>query len=165
MSLLSGPFGLLVKLGLLAAFVGGVYAMGYTNGKKRATDACAAEKLVELQKYQAAYQKATDRANVLSQKLATRETEIVYRTKEVIKYVPQVTSNRPCLSSAAVRMLNHRPDKPAVPETPSKPVAESPAEPAATDTDVAYWIADANGQYEICAARVNALIDFFAKEK
>lgn len=154
-----------LKLGLLAAFVGGVYAMGYTSGKKQATDACSAAKLVELQEYQAEYKKATDRANVLSQKLATRETEIVYRTKEVIKYVPKVTTGRPCLSSAAVRMLNHRPDKPAVPETPSQPIAESPAQPAATDTDVAYWIADANGQYEICAARLNGLIDFFEPPK
>lgn len=119
--------------------------------------------MVELRKYQAEYQKAVDRANVLAQKLATRETEIVYRTKEVIKHVPQVTTGKPCLNSAAVRMLNHRDS--AVPETTGKPATESTPDAAVTDTDTAYWIADAISQYEIAAARLNALIDYFEKNE
>ena len=159
---LSGPYALFVKIGLVVALLGSVYAMGYTKGNKRATADCEAAKMVELKKYQAEYQKAVDRANVLAQKLATRETEIVYRTKEVIKHVPQVTTGKPCLNSAAVRMLNHRGE--AVPEAPGKLAAESTPDTAVTDTDTAYWIADAISRYEIAAARLNALVDYFESQ-
>ena len=122
-NLIPAPYRLIATVGLVVAVAGFLYAAGYTNGNKRATDACAAEKLAAVQKYQAEYQKAVDRANVLAQKLATRETEIVYRTKEVIKNVPQVTTGKPCLNSAAVRMLNYRGDDNAVPVAPGKPAA------------------------------------------
>lgn len=164
LSLLSGPYGIALKIGLVVAFIGSVYAFAYTNGNKRATDACSAEKLAAVQKYQAEYQKAVDRANVLAQKLATREAEIVYRTKEVIKNVPKVTDGKSCLNSAAVRMLNHRGDDNALPEAPGKPAAKSTPDAAVTDTDTAYWIADAISQYEIAAARLNALVDYFEKQ-
>ena len=162
LNLIPAPYRILAIISLVALFTGSVYAMGYSKGNKRAVANCEAAKMAELKKYQAEYQKAVDRANVLAQKLATRETEIVYRTKEVIKNVPQVTTGKPCLNSAAVRMLNHRGD--AVPETPGKPATESPADAAATDADAAYWIADAISQYEIAAARLNALIDYFEKQ-
>lgn len=159
----SGPYALIIKISLVVALLGSVYAMGYTKGNKRATDACEAAKMVELRKYQAEYQKAVDRANVLAQKLATRETQIIYRTKEVIKNVPKVTDGKSCLNSAAVRMLNHRDT--TVPETTGKPVTESAPDAPVTDTDTAYWIADAISQYEIAAARLNALIDYFEKSQ
>lgn len=170
LSWFSGPYALILKISLVVAFLGSVYAMGYTKGNKTAVAHCEAAKFAELQKYQAAYQKAVNRANVLAQKLATRETEIVYRTKEVIKHVPKVTSGKPCLNPAAVRMLNARPNSPAVSEAPGKPTTESPADapadnPGATDTDTAYWIADAISQYEIAAARLNALVDYFEKSQ
>ena len=161
LSLLSGPYGLLVKLGLVVAFVGSVYAFAYAKGFKSATADCDAAKLAAVQKYQVEYQKAVDRANVLAQKLATRETEIVYRTKEVIKNVPQVTTGKSCLNSAAVRMLNYRGDDNAVPEAPGEPAAKSTPDAAVTDADVAYWVADAIAQYETAAARLNALVDYF----
>lgn len=160
---LSGPYALFVKIGLVVAFLGSFYAYAQHRQHKADMADFAAEKLAEAQKYQAAYQKAVDRANVLAQKLATRETEIVYRTREVIKNVPQVTTGKPCLNSAAVRMLNHRGE--AVPEAPSKPAAESAPDAAVTDTDTAYWIAEAISQYEIAAARLNALIDYFEKSQ
>lgn len=161
LSWFTGPYALWIKFGLLVAIVGGAYVMGRTDGKKLATADCSAEKLAAVQKYQAEYQKAVDRANALAQKLATRETQIIYRTKEVIKNVPKVTDGKSCLNSAAVRMLNHRGDDNAVPETPGKPAPESAPDAPVTDTDTAYWIADAISQYEIAAARLNALIDYF----
>ena len=162
LSLIPAPYRLIATIGLVVAFTAGVYAMGYTKGNKHATDACSAEKLAAVQKYQAEYQKAVDRANALAQKLATRESKIIYRTKEVIKNVPKVTTGKSCLNSAAVRMLNYR-DNSAVPETPGKPAPESTPDAPVTDTDTAYWIADAISQYEIAASRLNALIDYFEK--
>lgn len=167
LSWFTGPYALWIKLGLVVAIVGGAYVMGRTDGKKLATADCSAEKLAAVQKYQAEYQKAVDRANALAQKLATRETQIIYRTKEVIKNVPKVTDGKSCLNSAALGMLNHRPDKAAVPKASGQSATEGAAQPAATDTagatdtDVAYWIAEAISQYEIAAARLNALVDYF----
>lgn len=168
LGLIPAPYRILATIGLVVALLGSVYAMGYTKGNKRATADCEAAKVAELKKYQAEYQKAVDRANLLAQKLATRETEIVYRTKEVIRNVPKVTDNKSCLNPAAVRVLNARPNT-GVSETPGKPDAKSPADapadsPGATDTDIAYWAAEAISQYEIAAARLNALIDYLNGE-
>ena len=148
-----------VVLAVVAALAGS-HAYIYSLGKTREKDAAAQIQLKAKKKYQADYQLAIARGNTLAQQLATRETEIVYRTKEVIKNVPQVTTGRPCLSSAAISMLNYRPDTNAVPEATGKPAPEDAAAPAATDTDVAYYLADASGQYETCASRLNSLIDY-----
>ena len=163
-NLIPAPYRLIALIGLMVALALTGYVKGRGDGKKLATADCEAAKVAELKKYQAAYQKAVDRANVLAQKLATRETEIVYRTREVIKNVPQVTTGKPCLNPAAVRMLNHRAGD-AVPETTGKPATESPADAPATDADAAYWIADAISRYEIAAARLNALVDYFEKSE
>lgn len=167
LNLIPAPYRLIATIGLVVAFLASVYAFAYTKGFQRATANCEAAKFKAVQKYQAEYQKAVERANVLAQKLATRETEVVYRTKEVIKHVPKVTTGKSCLSADAVRMLNRRADDPAVSEAPGKSDAESPADPAAdqgaSDTDTAYWIADAIAQYEIAAARLNALIEYLEK--
>ena len=144
----------------IVASLAGSHAYVYSLGKTREKDAAAQIQLKAERAYQVNFQKAVTRANELAGQLASRETEIVYRTKEVIKHVPQVTTGKPCLNPAAVRMLNARPDSPAVPQAPGKPVAEDAAALAASDSDVAYYIADASGQYETCAARLNALIDF-----
>ena len=164
LSLIPAPYRLIAIIGFMAALALSGYVMGRGDGKKLATADCEASKNAELKKYQAEYQKAVDRANVLAKKLATRETEIVYRTREVIKNVPQVTTGKPCLNSAAVRMLNHRGND-AVPEATGKPAPESTADAPATDTDTAYWIAEAISQYEIAAARLNALVDYFEKSQ
>lgn len=148
-----------VVLAIVAALAGS-HAYMYSLGKTRERDAAAQVQLKAERTYQVNFQKAVTRANDLSKLLAERETEIVYRTKEVIKHVPQVTTGRPCLNPAAVRMLNARPSSPAVPEATGKPITEDAPPLAASDSDVAYYIADAAGQYETCAARLNALIDF-----
>ena len=164
LNLIPAPYRLIVTLGFVVAFLGSFYAYAQHRQFKADQAVSTAEKLAAVQKYQAEYQKAVERANILAQKLATRETEIVYRTKEVIKNVPKVTTGKPCLNSAAVRMLNHRGDS-TVPETTGKPATESTNDAAATDTDTAYWIADAISQYEIAAARLNALVDYFEKSQ
>ena len=163
LNLIPAPYRLIALISLMVALALTGYVKGRGDGKKLATADCEAAKVAELKKYQAAYQKAVDRANVLAQKLATRETEIVYRTREVIKNVPKVTDGKSCLNSAAVRMLNHRGE--TVPETTGKPATESAPDAAVTDTDTAYWIADAISRYEIAAARLNALIDYFEKSQ
>lgn len=140
----------------LAVSHGYVYALG----ESRERDAAAAVRLKEITIAQEQYQKEVVRGNALANKLAASEAKIVYQTKEVIKYVPQVTTGKPCLSASAVKLLNTRPDDTNTSNASVQLVTESPAAPAATDSDVAYWIAEANGQYDICATRLNSLIDF-----
>jgi hypothetical protein len=77
---------------------------------------------------------------------------------EVIKYVPKYTTGRLCLGSDAVRLLQPG-DTARIGPTPSKPIAED-ANASASDTDIAYWVAGANKDYETCAVRLNTLIDY-----
>ncbi|WP_292965952.1 hypothetical protein, partial [Novosphingobium sp. UBA1939] len=81
-------------------------------------------------------------------------------TLEKTREIPRVTAGRPCLGPGAVRLLNGagQPSAGAVPQASGAPVAADG--PVATDTDVAGWIAGAQGQYETCRVRLGALIDF-----
>lgn len=103
---------------------------------------------------------ATAHANGLSARLAESEAALSARTLEVSREIPRVTTGRPCLGPAAVRLLNGTGAAPvaAVPAPAGPPAAEDGA--AASDSDVAGWIAGAQGQYETCRARLGALIDF-----
>lgn len=100
------------------------------------------------------------RGDKLTQKLAAAEGRIVVRTVEVIKHVPKVTTGRLCLDAAAVELLQPG-DTRLGNETSRAPVAEDAPDLAATDRDVAFWIATANQQYETCAGRVNGLVEWF----
>lgn len=159
LSLISTPYRLLAAIAFVAAFVVAVYAYAYHAGFKRAEDACSAEKLAAERQYQANYRMEVERGDILAKQLAERHTEIVYKTREVIKHVPIVTTGRPCLSSSAVSLLNDRTNPTSVPETTGNDATESSAD-AATDSDVAYWAAEAISQYESAAARLNTLIDY-----
>lgn len=105
------------------------------------------------------YVSETGRGNEASGELAQAETQIVTKTVEVIKYVPQVTTGRKCLDAGAVWLLNDG-APPKLSQAAGQPVAESRPALAASDTDVAGWIAIANGQYDLCAARLNGLVDY-----
>lgn len=77
LSAFSGPYGLLLKLGAVAALAIFLYASGYTNGNKRATDRCEAGKL-----------EAVQRTIVEAQEIAKQDAEIVssnVQTVEVIR--------------------------------------------------------------------------------
>ena len=103
---------------------------------------------------------AETRAEALSSALAHTEQTLNHTALEATREIPRVTNGRPCLGPGAVRLLNGavQPGAGTVPQTPGAPAAADAA--VATDTDVAGWIAGAQGQYETCRARLGALIDF-----
>ncbi|MBU1692293.1 MAG: hypothetical protein KJ958_05500 [Gammaproteobacteria bacterium] len=140
----------LILLTFLAGLTGGWF---FTSEHYEANQAAAERAAVK------AYKADVERGNTESGKLAAVETVIQIKTVERIKYVPQVTTGKPCLSASAVQLLNGT-DKPTLRETTGQPPAESAGAPEATDTDVETWAIEASGQYESCAARLNALIDF-----
>lgn len=133
-----------------------IYNKGFAAHKKIAD----AEKAKAVLEANAARDKALARSAELAKKLLEQEGKVTYVTQEVIKYVPKVTSGKPCLSPDAVRLLNTRPGDSDKAETGPEPAPKSPAAPSASDTDIAYWISNANGLYSVCAARLNALIDY-----
>ncbi|MBU0593374.1 MAG: hypothetical protein KKH74_06505 [Gammaproteobacteria bacterium] len=137
-------------------------SIGFYSGQDWATTKADAEKVEMMVLLQEKVEQERVRADELSKALSIAEGRIITKTVEVIKYVPKFTTGKPCLDAAAVSLLQPGSgqgfQKPA-----SAPDAESAA-PAASDTDIAYWIADANNLYETCAVRLNTLIDFEASE-
>lgn len=146
---------LLASFVFLALCAGGGFFAGYRAASNE-SDArqLAAERAAAL-----AYVAEVARGNELSAQLAQTETRIQTQTAERIKHVPQVTTGRRCLEPAAVGLLNGS-TAPGLPAAAGQPAATDAAAPAASDTDVAGWIAAASGQYETCAARLNGLIDY-----
>lgn len=153
------PYRVIGGLALLAALFGS----GVGVGHHWASTAAEAQRVKERDAYIAQIGIQLRRADVLSAQLSQAEARVITRTVEVIKHVPIVTTGRLCLGADAVSLLQLQP--PADPdETPRPPDAESPPALAASDRDVAFWIADANAQYDTCALRLNALVDYLGSE-
>lgn len=139
---------------ILIAFLAGAYGSWFFTADHYEAKQAKAARAAEVK-----YRAEVDRGNAAAGKLAQAETKIVTQTVEVIKYVPKVTTGRKCLDTGAVWLLNDG-AAPRLSQTAGQPVAESRPALAASDTDVANWIAVANGKYDICAARINGLVDY-----
>lgn len=153
-------------IALLGAFLSGLLLAGLVvasiknadianlkadHAKQQAAAAAAARQRLEA---------AVARGDSLSARLAQTESALNKKTLEVSREIARVTAGRPCLGAAAVRLLNSsHDDAAAVPQAPGQPDAEDGA--VATDTDIAGWIANAQGQYETCRARLGALINWW----
>jgi len=157
-SLIPLPYRILSLAGLALA----LFASGFGAGMGTANNRHAAQQLAAERASTLKYQSEVARGNILSAKLADSEGKITIKTVEVIKYVPQVTTGRECLSADAVSLLNSD-GYPSLSATPRKPAAESPAAPAASDADVAYWISAAHRAYDTCAVRLNSLVEWAEK--
>jgi hypothetical protein len=154
LSLIPLPYRILIAAA--AAMI--VFSFGYLQGGAHAQAKADAAQVVADKAHAANVTKYVALNNALSGRLAVAEGTIVTKTVEVVKYVPKYTTGRLCLGSDAVRLLQPG-DTARVGPTTSKPNAED-ANAAATDTDIAYWVADANKDYETCATRLNTLIDY-----
>jgi hypothetical protein len=158
-SLVPLPYRVLAVVLLSLALVGG----GFAAGHRAATNAAEADRADALALHIKALDAERLRADAATARIAAAEGRIVIKTVEVIRNVPSVTTGRKCLDPAAVRLLQPATDTASKPPA-GKPVAESPADLAASDTDVAYWIAEANRHYETCAGRLNGLVDWHAED-
>lgn len=130
-------------------------------------------------------QAAQQRSDALASDLLTTLATNAQLTEEKTHALQTATAGRACLSDRALRVLHGAPGvtvagagmpapqpgtaaagaAPAAPADPASPAgtgagrpAHAPAELAATDTDVALWIATAGQQHEACRSRLNALI-------
>lgn len=158
----ANPYVLLAAAGAaLALSAGSFYA-----GHDWATTKAESERARQAAAYAEQLHEAFAYGNEVAARLAAAEGKIVIKTVEVIKHVPQVTTGRLCLDADAVGLLNPGADWGPVYPSAGQPADQSPSAPtaaggnAASDRDIAYWIADANRLYETCAARMNALADW-----
>ncbi|MBU0592435.1 MAG: hypothetical protein KKH74_01730 [Gammaproteobacteria bacterium] len=147
------PYRILGAAALVALLFFSGVGFGY-KWHKSASDAATIAAMEEAGKR---YRAEVERGNALSGRLARAESAIQIKTVEVIKYVPKVTTGGPCLNTATVRLL--QPGAAPGLRPYSGELAPEDAAPAASDTDIAHWIAGANLGYETCAERLNTLID------
>jgi len=156
---------LLAIVALCGALLGGGFSWlvsGWINSvqmaaikTEQAEDAAIAAQL-SLERLSATQAKA----DLLSSRLAKTEFQLTQTTLEKSDAIKKITTGRACFNSATVGLLNRARETTtaAVPDPTGPSTAESTA--IATDTDVAGWIAAAQGSYETCRARLNTLIDF-----
>lgn len=153
------PYRIVGGLVLLAA----LFSSGVGVGHHWASTTAEVERTKEARAALVKLNKQIARGNSLSDQLSKAEATVITKTVEVIKHVPIVTTGRLCLGADAVSLLQPAADTASQPPA-SPPAAESPPALAASDRDVAFWIADANAQYDTCALRLNALVDYLGSE-
>lgn len=109
--------------------------------------------------------RAIARGDELAAAVAAAETARQTQAQETTRAITRLTTGRPCLGSAAVRLLNQPPGlKPAaLPETAGQPAQPDAA--FATDTDVGLWADAARRGYDTCRGRLQAVADFYAGEE
>lgn len=119
----------------------------------------ANERAAAEQAYRDRFTAAQELGDTLSERLAKTESQLTQKTKELSHALSKVTAGRACFNDATVRLLNHANGNDSADyQTTGALATENGA--VATDTDVAGWISNAQGQYEICRARLGTLIDF-----
>jgi hypothetical protein len=154
LSLIPLPYRILIAAAVAAI----MFSFGYLQGEAHVNAKADAVQVATDKAHAANVTKYVALNNALAGRLAVAEGTIVTKTVEVIKYVPKYTAGRLCLSSDAVSLLQPG-DTARIGPATSKPNAED-ASLSASDTDIAYWVAGANKDYETCAVRLNTLIDY-----
>jgi len=122
----------------------------------------AAEKRKAAEQAASTLQAAQARGDALSTGLLNQQTTIDQLKTEARRAIPQVTTGKPCLGPAALRVLDSAPGLDVAGLSPATGGAAAEGGPVATDADIAGWVVDAGAQYEVCRARFGALIDWYA---
>ena len=116
-------------------------------------------------------QAAQSRGHALSGELETTYQRIDQLQQEASHAIVSSTTGRTCFDGAALRVLNGAPGVTVMPapassaadareSTPAPSGADAFASSISTDTDVALWATAAAAQFEVCRARLAALIDW-----
>ncbi|MGQ0711622.1 MAG: hypothetical protein ACT4NV_17960 [Rhodoferax sp.] len=147
-------------------------ALGFYAGDQHRNNAWLHEQASAQRAAKEALQAAQQRGDTLSRQLLAREGQIDQLKKEKAHAIALATTGRTCFSGPALRLLDQAPGL-AISGLPAPASSSAAADGAAgadaddserrsTDTQVAQWAADAAGQYEVCRARLNALIEWHA---
>lgn len=114
---------------------------------------------------------AVERGDRLAGRVLLAETALQTLEQEKQHALRRVTTGRPCLGGAALRVLDGAPGPGlALPAPAGRAAAKDGAAAAdsgsgagrdATDLDVGLWIAHARRAYDVCRGRIDALADFY----
>ena len=164
------------SLYLAGAAVAAASSVGWTVGRAPLLTQLAQqdatytrEKLRTFERSAEVLQAATDRGDQLVEALELRQADINQLSREKRDALAKVTTGRTCLGESALRLLNSAPGltvrglAPAVVSTAAAGQPTAPDTVVSSDTEVATWIVDAGAQYEVCRARLDALIDWHEK--
>lgn len=151
-----------------AMFVGGA-VLGWQAGRAplqaqlaRQSEAHASEKRQLAEQAAQTLQAAQARGDALTTGLLTQQTQIDQLKTEKRDAIRQVTTGKPCLSAAALRVLDNAPGLDVAGLPPATGGAAAAGARIATDTDLAGWAVDAGAGFSVCRARLDALIDWHA---
>lgn len=158
-ALLATPAGRQVILagGVLVALIS-AYTYGFTSGRTSRDNEVKVENAKYVEQVAEAFKTQAEYGNQKAAEVQEVERASTAVLMEVLTNVPKVTSDRPCLSASAVGLLNRTSKSTGLPTSTPSITAEGSTN-AATDTDVAQWIAKAKEQYERCAANNNGIVD------
>jgi hypothetical protein len=151
---------------LIGAALAGVFERAVKNAEIADLNAAwKAEKAKAAESTLARVSAANVRADKLAGQLAESESARQTQAQENQREIRRLTTGRPCLSGAVVRLLNtpNGLTGRALPKAASEPVRADAA--AATDTDVALWADFARRAYDTCRGRLQAIADFYAGEQ
>ena len=106
-------------------------------------------------------QEAQARGDALEARLAAEEASRQTQAQEHAREIKRLTTGRPCLNAGTVRLLNEPTGHSGTVPVPATTSGATAADaPAASDTDIAGWIDNAQRQYDTCRSRLDALIDW-----
>lgn len=124
------------------------------------------EKLRSFERAAEVLQDANDRGDQLMNALELRQAQVNQLAREKRDALTKVTTGRACLGESALRVLNSAPGlsvrglAPASSGAAATGAATAADTVVSTDTDIASWAVDAGAQFEVCRARLDALIDW-----
>lgn len=105
-----------------------------------------------------ALQEAQLRGDGLSRSLLATQQQIDQLKTEKLHAISQATIGRPCFNGPTLRLLDQAPGLSVSGLPPATSGVAATGEPVSTDTDIARWAVDAGAQFEVCRARLDALI-------
>lgn len=161
-----------IKAVIAIVLVLAIFGAGWTVADWRAGEAMARyRETVQADKARAATETlarvtaANKRADGLAGDLAAAESQRQTLALEHYREIQRLTTGRPCLSGAVVRLLNEPAGVQhagAVSQAAREPIRDDAA--AASDTDVAQWADFSRRSYDTCRGRLQAIADFYAGE-
>jgi hypothetical protein len=145
-------------------FLVGSHTTAYFQGRGARDDEVKVENAKVAAKAAEEYKVAVEYGNKKAAEVQELERSSAEALTEVLINVSKITTNKPCLSADAVRLLNKPTKVFGLSPRPRDPTEESTGG-VASDTDIVNWIARAQDQYKKCAANNNGIVSILKPEK
>lgn len=163
-----------MKLSSTLALLLACSALGYWAGDHQRNNAWLAKQAKAEHQAKEALQAAQTRGDNLSRTLLQQQDQIIQLKSEKLHAITLATTGRPCLGGPALRLLDQAPGLKLYglsPTTGSAAAAGGATAAIGGDTDAEYssdtqaalWIAEAGARYEVCRARLDALIGWHSQ--